>query len=307
MGSLDDRLMPVFANQHWLVSHGDVVQAGGTWRQEQLRLLRGAWEAVDEGVYHLVGAPRTWESKALAPILAIGGRARASHYCAAALHGLPGYGQGVPEISIDRGRGARRDHVRIHTSTDLQRSDPVLLRGVPSTSLPRTILDLARTASDQRTLQSIEWGRRTGRTDWSELISTLAHHARRGRPGIVRLRRVIMANAHREEVTDSDFELLFLAFLAEHGIPAPVLHHRVHDGVRFVAEVDLAYPHLFIAIELDGAEHLDREVRERDLPRQNDLVLLGWTVLRFSWARFIKRPDAVLSEIRAAIQHQQAA
>ena len=86
-----------------------------------------------------------------------------------------------------------------------------------------------------------------------------------------RLRRVIAANAHREEITDSDFELLVLALLVEHGLPEPVLHHRIFDGSRFVAEVDLAYPELRIAIELDGKVHLEPEVRERDLPRQNDL------------------------------------
>lgn len=307
MGTLDDRLLPVFASQHWLVSRADVRRAGGTWRQERVRVTRGAWEIADDGVYRLVGAPRTWESRALAPILAIGGRARASHHCAAALHGIPGFGEGTPEISIDRGRGARREHVLVHTSTDLDRSDPVVVRGVPCTSFPRTILDLARTTSDKRLLRAIEWGRRSKRTDWSDLIRTLARHARRGRPGIRRLRRVIMEHAHRSEVTDSDFELLVLSFLAERGLPEPVLHHRVFDGDRFVAEIDLAYPDLKIAIELDGSVHLEREVRERDLPRQNDLVLLGWTVLRFSWSRFTQHPEAVLDEIRTAIRRQKRA
>jgi very-short-patch-repair endonuclease len=42
-----------------------------------------------------------------------------------------------------------------------------------------------------------------------------------------------------------------------------------------VAEVDLAFPELKIAIEVDGGVHLLEEVHERDLPRQNQLVLLG--------------------------------
>jgi hypothetical protein len=117
---------------------------------------------------------------------------------------------------------------------------------------------------------------------------------------------VILTNMHRDEVTDSDFELLVLGLLAEAGLPTPVLHHRVIEGKRFLAEVDLAYPALKIAIELDGAVHLQRDVRERDLPRQNDLVLAGWIVLRFSWRRFAEHPDRVLAEIRAAIRHRQA-
>jgi very-short-patch-repair endonuclease len=113
---------------------------------------------------------------------------------------------------------------------------------------------------------------------------------------------VILAHADRTEITDSDFELLVLAAIAEHGLPAPVLHHRVVEGGRFVAEVDLAYPDLRVAIELDGRVHLQPEVRERDLPRQNDLVLLGWTVLRFSWHRFANHPERVIAEIRAAMR-----
>jgi very-short-patch-repair endonuclease len=307
LGALDDRLMPVFAAQHWLIGRSDVRRAGGTWRQERSRVQRGTWEVADDGVYRLVGAPTTWEGRVLAPILSVGGRTVASHTTAAALHGIPGFGEGTPEVSIERGLGMRSSTIRVHTSTDLDRTEPVVLRGIPCTSFSRTILDLARTTSDKRLLRCIEWGRRTQRADWPDLISTLARHARRGRPGIRRLRRVIMAHADRREVTDSDFELLFLAFLREHAMREPVLHHRVLDGDRFVAEVDLCFPDLKIAIELDGSVHLQDEVREKDLRRQNDLVLLGWTILRFTWKRFTELPEAVLAEIRAAVRTAQAA
>jgi very-short-patch-repair endonuclease len=307
MASLDDALLPVFATQHWLVSMNDVVRHGGHPQSATRRVQSGRWEVADRSVFRLAGAPRVWQASVLAPILSAGGRAMASHFAAAALHGMPGYGRGTPEISIPRGTEHRRDDVTIHTSTDLERCRRVIVDGVPTTDIARTILDIGRRVGDERLLRSIEWGRRAAKTDWSDLISTLAHHARRGRPGIRRLRRVITANAAREEITDSDFELLVLALLQEAGLPEPVLHHRVVDDGRFVAEVDLAYPTRMIAIELDGSVHLDAEVRERDLPRQNDLVLLGWTVLRFSWRRFVDRPDLVVAEIRAALRSRGAA
>jgi very-short-patch-repair endonuclease len=112
---------------------------------------------------------------------------------------------------------------------------------------------------------------------------------------------VILAGAHRDEVTDTDVELLVLSLLASAGLPEPVIHHRVLDGGRFVAEVDLAYPQWKIAIECDGDVHLRSDVRERDLPRQNDLVLSGWTVLRFSRARVWTRPESIVAEVRAAL------
>jgi hypothetical protein len=265
------------------------------------------WQHVDVGVFRLAGVPLTWQGRLLAPILGIGDGAVASHFAAAALHGIDGFGRGVPEISIPRGHEHRRTAVRVHTSTDLDRCRTVTLDGIPATDLARTILDIGRRVGDRRLLRAIEWGRRAELLDWPAMIRTLAHHARRGRPGIQRLRRVIVANVDRTEVTDSDFELLVLALLAEAGLPTPVLHHRVLAGERFVAEVDLAYPELKIAIELDGAVHLRSDVRERDLPRQNDLVLEGWVVLRFTWQRFADRPDRLVAEVREAIRRQAAA
>lgn len=305
MSTLDDLLLPVFARQHWLVHLDDLRRAGASQQAASLRVVHGRWEQADLATYRLVGPPSSWESRLLAPILSAGNGARASHFAAGALHGIPGFGRGAPELSVARGREHRRVDVRVHTSTDLDRCRRPIITGVPCTDLERTLLDLGRYIGDARLLRAIEWCRREKRTDWSSLIETLSAHARRGRPGIRRLRRVIVANIEREEVTDSDFELLFLALLAESGLPAPILHDRIYDGERFVAEVDLAYRRLKIAIELDGAVHLEAAVRERDLPRQNDLVLLGWIVLRFSWRRFVEHPASVVAEIRTALLQRQ--
>ena len=251
--------------------------------------------------YHLTGLPVTWHTRLLAPILAIGEGAVASHFAAAALHRIDGYGRGVPELTVPRGFEHRRPGFRLHTSTDLDRCDPVVIEGIPTTGLTRTVLDIGRKVGDQSVLSAIEWSRRTHRADWPDFIRTLVLHARRGRPGIRRLRRVILGNMDRAEVTDSEFELLVLALIAEFGLPTPKLHHQVFDGERFVAEVDLAYPANKVAIELDGKHHLNEAVWQRDLPRQNDLVLAGWVVLRFTWERFSRRPDQLIKEIRAAL------
>jgi very-short-patch-repair endonuclease len=302
MTTLDDALLPVFIRQHWLVTLDDVFARGGDAHAAHHRVRIGRWELVDRCVYRLVGSPHTWHARVLAPILSVGGRTAASHLTAASLHGMPGFGHGTPEISVERGVNHRRPSLITHTSTDLERCRTVVVDGIPTTDCSRTILDLARRTSDRRLLRVTEWGRRNDLTSWNDLITTLAHHARKGRPGIRRLRRMILANADRAVITDSDFELLVLSLLREHALPEPVLHHRVFDGDRFVAEVDMAYPAHRIAIELDGAVHLEAAVRERDLPRQNDLVLLGWTVLRFTWQRFVDRPDLVVAEVRAALR-----
>lgn len=47
--------------------------------------------------------------------------------------------------------------------------------------------------------------------------------------------------------------------------------------------LDIAFPERKLAIEIDGrAYHSDRDAFERDRWRQNDIVLAGWRVLRFT-------------------------
>ena len=51
-----------------------------------------------------------------------------------------------------------------------------------------------------------------------------------------------------------------------------------------MARIDVAFREQRIAIEVDGfAYHSDRARFQRDRSRQNLLVGLGWTVLRFTW------------------------
>ena len=60
-------------------------------------------------------------------------------------------------------------------------------------------------------------------------------------------------------------------------------------------------PRRGVALEVDGmAYHVDVDVDRfrRDRLRRNDLVALGWTVLRFTWADLTERPGYVIAMIR---------
>jgi hypothetical protein len=71
-----------------------------------------------------------------------------------------------------------------------------------------------------------------------------------------------------------------------------------HDG-RLVAVVDVALPKLKLAIEVDGmAFHQGPDRFQRDRTRQNALIGLGWTVLRFTWWDLVDRPTYVIATIR---------
>ncbi|HEX4866198.1 MAG TPA: DUF559 domain-containing protein [Acidimicrobiales bacterium] len=304
---IDRDLADVATRQRSLVTAADVAEAGGNRAHIRRRVHSGRWQRVLPGVYLIAGAPLDWTTLQLAAVLSAGPGAAASHLAAARLWGIPGFATAGIELSVPRHRSRRRDGQRIHESTDLDRCTIVHRDGVPVTDASRTILDLARFVGPGLLHRSIEGLRRREEVTWSSLIETLAQHARQGRHGVRRLRQVILTHAHRTEITDTDMELLVLSLIREAGLPEPTLHHRVLDGHRFVAEVDLAYPQHRIAIECDGSVHLVEEVRDRDLSRQNDLILVGWTVLRFSYERLRRRPEAVVAEIRAALEAARAA
>jgi hypothetical protein len=66
--------------------------------------------------------------------------------------------------------------------------------------------------------------------------------------------------------------------------------------------VDFAYPELRVAIELDGlAKRTSRQAVDRELARQNAMVLDGWRVLRFTWSDVTERPGRVVDCVLRAV------
>ena len=80
------------------------------------------------------------------------------------------------------------------------------------------------------------------------------------------------------------------------------------DGATFVAEVDFAYPEIRVAIEVDGwSVHGTPEAMSADFVRQNMLLRLGWTVIRFTWAQVMREPGYVASEITRVLRAKSVA
>ncbi len=113
------------------------------------------------------------------------------------------------------------------------------------------------------------------------------------------LRRVV---ARMEHGAEAESERLLHRLLRANRIKGWIGNHPVLVNGAIRARIDVAFPELRIAIEVDGfAYHSDRERFQRDRSRQNLLVSLGWTVMRFSWSDLHDRSDQVLSVIEAAI------
>ncbi len=81
----------------------------------------------------------------------------------------------------------------------------------------------------------------------------------------------------------------------------------VVDGARYYPDA-LFSGRVRLLIEVDGREyHSEEAVFESDRWRQNQLILDGWCVLRFTWRMLEERPDEVLAVIRRALDMLGAA
>ena len=112
-------------------------------------------------------------------------------------------------------------------------------------------------------------------------------HAARGRNGTQRYRVLLQTRSRDGPTPDSLFNRGIAQLLAEAGLPTARLEFPVFNGDREVARVDLAWPEAMLAIEGDSIKHhFDHVSFQRDRTKRNELQLLGWQVLAFTWHDF---------------------
>lgn len=309
MPAINPALARVARSHHGVVSRADALASGATVHQLRRAVDRGELERVHPGVFRVAGAPRTPRQKLLLAVHAAGPGALASHRSAAYLWDLDGSRAGRPEIVAPRHRRGRYDQARCHESTDLHLAGPVELDGIPCTGIARTLVDLGAVLPVERVQQSVDDAIRRGLCGWDDLLHALTMHARRGRRGVAALRSVLDVS-YGASVPDSRFNRLVERLIVESGLEPPAIEHEVRDVTgALIARVDLAYPDLRIAIELDGrAFHLSSQAFESDRRRQNALELHGWLVLRYTWQQYKDEPWRIVADIRRAMaaRHEAA-
>lgn len=128
--------------------------------------------------------------------------------------------------------------------------------------------------------------------------------AGRGRRRVAHFRPVLDARQPGYSPGDNDLEARVQRWLVSADLPRPVAQLPVLVGDRRY-RLDLAFPDLRIAIELDGWEaHGSRRAFDRDRARGNDLELAGWTLLRFTSSSTQADVVRTVQAARAAPPHR---
>jgi hypothetical protein len=287
------------ARRHGVITRAQARAGGLSDRQIRLRVSSGRWRRHSKDVFSVSAAPRTQRQALLAATLRHG--AVACNWSAAWLLQLRDTAPGRPDVARSSARGSKDPGTVVHRTADLEPRDIITVDSISTTNATRTLLDLASVTTDAELRRLIDRACREGLTHRDALGTRFATFRASGRPGCARVHRVLAGMDHDSSLVESDLESLLLTLIVAAGLPAPVAQYPVTvDSAHY--RLDFAYPARRIAIEGDGfAFHSDRQRFESDRQRQNDLVLDGWLVLRFTWRQIVHQPDQVAARIAAAL------
>jgi len=285
--------------QHGLVTRGQLASSDLSRRQIDRLVASGRLLSIERGVYQMAGAPTTWHARVLATCLSVDGIA--SHRSAAVLHGLA-IRPGRPEVSVRRQSDARICAARVHWSTDLDRTAPVHVAGIPTTPIDRTLVDLGAVVGDRTVERAIDAAIASRRITWPEILDVYRVHSRPGRRGCGPLRRILDERfgdaQHVESHIEGDLRDLFIRY----GLTGFVTQFDVYDELGFIMRVDFAWPEFHVFVEADSlAFHLNATAFQEDRRKRNRVRLGGNDLFEYTALDIDHRPDTIASQVRTAL------
>jgi very-short-patch-repair endonuclease len=291
--------------QHGLITTEQAVAALGPSRKARW-VAEGRLISVQPSVFRMAGAPETWHQNLLAAQLTVQGVV--SHRSAAELWGLM-QPAGYIEVSAPAATNRSiRPPAIAHRIGDLRPGLAVDREGLKVTDAVRTIVDLGLVMPWFLVHRAMARGIASKVFELSQIRVLRDALARPGRNGTGVVKAILDGDLLFFTKEESELERRLTILSRKRDLPAFCLQYEVWSAGRFVARVDAALPDLKLAIEVDGFEHHSTPAAfQHDRTRQNALVSLGWTVLRFTWNDVVHRPAHVAKLINEAIGRLSAA
>ena len=259
----------------------------------------GYWLTLLPGVFALAGTRDTFERRLWAGWLAVGPDALVSHEAAAEVHHVPNVMRNKVVLVSAHGQHHRLPGVFVHQLDDVLPEHRTAVDGLPVTTPARTIVDLAAAVHPARLSPIVEATHHARIASYSEVGVCMTSIARRGKPGVRRLARVLDNLTATKGVTMSKLERLLLELIADAGLPRPVSQHAFPGRLFTNGCVDAAYIDAKLVIEADGrAWHTRIADVKRDRERDNDAARLGWQTLRLLHEHITADPTGTAELIR---------
>ncbi len=287
---VERELARIAGASHGVVTRDQLLRAGVTPEEIRQRLLRGALLREHRGVYRVGHRAASVDATYLAAVLACGAGALLCRCAGAHLLAVVKGAPPIPEVMAPTERRVRG--VVTRRCRDMDPRDAFSWRGIPVTTVQRTLVDLAAILTvDDLARACHEAGVRYGTTP-SSVDAVLAR--RPSSPGAAKLRAVLHGDVH---VTLSTLEARFLELLEAEGLVLPQTN-RPAGGRR----VDCRWPEQRLTVELDSYRyHQSRHAWEQDRRREREARARGDEFRRYSYGDVFERPRLMLAELRALL------
>jgi very-short-patch-repair endonuclease len=231
----------------------------------------------------------------MAAVLASGPEAVLSHWSAAALWTIRPNSRSVIDVTTPQKsrswKGIRRHH------SPLPADEVKIEEGIPVTTVPRTIFDLAATEPGdvvENLLREMEFLELRDRLSLWDLVER--YPCKRG------VRKVRAALERLKEEPSgrkrSPLEERFAPFLHHHHLPLPRFNAWIILGPKRY-QVDCHWPGTNQIVELDGWKgHHTRTAFREDRARDRALRVAGYSVTHLTWAQLDDEPEEVSADLR---------
>lgn len=284
---MDHVLAALAASQHGVVARAEMVAAGVTADEIKGRIAHGSLIRVHRSVYRVGHSAPSLQATLIAAVLACGEGSVLCGRAAAHLHQLTRGSAPKPEVLTPTER--RIDGVTTHHSRTLIAADTTTVTGIPVTTIPRTLVDLAATLTPEQLARACHEAGVRHRTTPRQVEAVLRRRPRSA--GAATLRRILNGD---EPVVLSRLESCFIALLSEAGIPLPETNRRAGSH-----RVDCRWPHHRLTVELDSFRfHNTRRAWEQDRAREREAHARGDEFRRYTWADVFENPGQMLAELR---------
>jgi hypothetical protein len=282
MRSLFTTATTLAASQHGRVKREQLLAEGIDASRIRRWLADGRLHQVHRGVYAIGRPPPSMHGEYMAAVLACGRGAALSHRADAHLLKIIVCSKPPPpEVTVPTANRRARPGIAVHRVRSLPVEDTSEFEGIPVTTVPRLLLDLAPSLSDESLTRACDTAWHEHRTSPDMILACIERN--HGKPGASRLRRALGS-----DVTLSMLEDAFIALLRRHNLPLPRTNID-HAGHR----VDCHWPAEGLTVELVSYRwHASRRAFEADVTRRR-----GSNHLAFSYGDICERGRATVAEL----------
>jgi hypothetical protein len=237
----------------------------------------------------------------MAAVLACGEGALLSHASGAALRSIRATAAIRIDVTIPRSSPICRPGIRVHRRDDLTPADITEVDGIPTTSVSRTLLDLATFLHEPALERACEQAVLSDQFDMREMEDLLGRS--RGRRGVRRLRNVLARGDLGEDIPASGLERRFRDLCAGAGLPKPEINRYVLLGDEF-QRVDFLWRRQRVVVETDGRRyHATGWQRSRDQHRDELLAAHCYRHARIPEETITDAPSQAMAIVRALLRH----